>query len=120
MTSIYGIKSEDVPQESAVCHRIFAVKDHMRTKDHKLCPFHANYSLHRERSASERESRNDLVTSNAVAFSHRKIICFESRNHTECSYRLQCHQHQASLSHALDLGPTEPKQHRVILALTAR
>jgi hypothetical protein len=43
MTGVHGRKSEDVPQESAVSHRIFAVKDHMRTKDHKFCPY-SNYS----------------------------------------------------------------------------
>src|SRR5437867_5358559 len=38
VASVHGRKSENVPQEGAVSRRISAVHDHMRTKDHKLCP----------------------------------------------------------------------------------
>jgi hypothetical protein len=36
MACVHGRKSEDVPQEGAVSSRIFAIHDHVRTKDHKL------------------------------------------------------------------------------------
>src|SRR2546422_2372962 len=38
MASVHGRKSEDVPQEGAVSRRMFTVHNHMRTKDHKVCP----------------------------------------------------------------------------------
>ena len=39
MAGIHRFESEDIPEECAICFRVFAVHDDMRTEDYELCPF---------------------------------------------------------------------------------
>src|SRR5450432_576543 len=38
VASVHGCKSQDVPEESPISHRILAIYDYVCTKDHELCP----------------------------------------------------------------------------------
>src|SRR6266567_113051 len=39
LASVYGRESKDITEKGAISHCVLAVDDHMRTRNHELCPF---------------------------------------------------------------------------------